>query len=86
MSAMEGSILALLEEHGSLAHEQIAAHLHERPDAVRNTLSSLRERGLVDALTVGELEGETNRAASYWRLTEQGREELARGRRWPNWP
>ena len=82
---MEGSILALLEEHGSLAHEQIAAHLHEPPDAVRNTLLSLRERGLVDALTVGEIEGQTTNTA-YWRLTEQGREELARHRRcWPYW-
>ena len=83
---MEGSILALLEEHGSLAHEQIAAHLRKPPDAVGNTLLSLRDRGLVDVLSVGALEGETTRAASYWRLTEQGREELALRRRWPNWP
>lgn len=45
---MEGSILALLEQHGSLAYEQIAAHLHERPAAVRNTLAGLRDRGLVE--------------------------------------
>jgi DNA-binding transcriptional ArsR family regulator len=54
---MEGSILALLEEHGSLAHEQIAAHLRKPPDAVGNTLLSLRDRGLVDVLSVGALEG-----------------------------
>jgi predicted ArsR family transcriptional regulator len=77
---MEGSILELLERHGSLAYEQIAAHLNEPPDAVRNALADLRERGLVDVLTVGELEGHTTRAAAYWRLTEQGREELARRR------
>jgi hypothetical protein len=28
---MEGSILALLEQHGSLGYEQVAAHLGERP-------------------------------------------------------
>jgi DNA-binding transcriptional ArsR family regulator len=52
---MEGSILELLEQHGSLAYEQIAAHLHKPPDAVRNTLASLRDKGLVDVLSVGEL-------------------------------
>jgi len=75
---MEGSILALLEQHGSLADEQIAAHLHEPPDAVRNALTDLHKRGLVDVLSVGELEGHTTRAAAYWRLTDAGREELAR--------
>jgi predicted ArsR family transcriptional regulator len=78
---MEGSILALLEQHGSLAYEQIAAHLHEPSDAVRNALVSLRDRGLVDVLSVGELEGNVTRAASYWRLTDAGRAELARRRR-----
>jgi predicted ArsR family transcriptional regulator len=78
---MEGSILALLEQHGSLAHEQIAAQLNEPPDTVRNTLVSLRDRGVVDVLTVGELEGHTRLPASYWRLTDAGREELARRRR-----
>jgi predicted ArsR family transcriptional regulator len=78
---MEGSILALLEEHGSLAYDQFAAMLDERPDAVRDVLTRLRDRGLVDVLAVGELEGHRTRAASYWRLTEAGREELARLRR-----
>jgi predicted ArsR family transcriptional regulator len=75
---MKGSILELLEEHGSLAYEQIAAHLHEPPDAVRNVLSSLRGRGLVDVLGVGDLEGHATRTAVYWRLADAGRSELAR--------
>jgi predicted ArsR family transcriptional regulator len=77
---VEGSILELLEQHGSLGYEQIAAHLHERPDVVRNELAALRDKGWVDVLSVGELEGNVTRAASYWRLTEAGREELARRR------
>jgi len=56
-SAMENAILALLEQHGSLGYEQIAAHLNQGPDAVRNALQALRDRGLVDVLSVGELEG-----------------------------
>ena len=75
---MEGSILALLEQHGSLGHEQIAAHLHEPPDAVRNMLAALRDRGLVSVLSVGELQGQLTNAASYWQLTDAGRAELAR--------
>ena len=77
---MEGSILELLEQHGSLAYEQIAAHLHERPDAVRNALADLRDRGLVNVLSVGELVGNLTNAAAYWRLTADGRDELARRR------
>jgi predicted ArsR family transcriptional regulator len=42
---MEGSILELLEQHGSLAYEQIAAHLGAPPDAIRSALQGLRERG-----------------------------------------
>jgi predicted ArsR family transcriptional regulator len=78
---MEGSILELLEQHGSLGYEQIAAHLSERPDEVRNVLTALRDRALVDVLSLGELEGNVTRAASYWRLTDAGRVELARRRR-----
>jgi predicted ArsR family transcriptional regulator len=78
---MEGSILELLERHGSLAYEQIAAHLNEPPDAVRNALATLRDRGLVAVLSVGEMQGHSTRAASYWRLTDQGRVELSRRRR-----
>jgi hypothetical protein len=51
---VEGSILRLLEQHGSLAYEQIAAHLGRPPDAVRNALTGLRERGLIDVLSVGD--------------------------------
>jgi predicted ArsR family transcriptional regulator len=75
---MEGSILELLEKHGSLAYEQIAAHLRFPPDQVRNELTSLRERGLVDVLRVGD--GQPNGPA-YWFLTGAGHEELARRRR-----
>jgi predicted ArsR family transcriptional regulator len=75
---MEESILELLEQHGSLAYEQIAAHLNQAPDAVRNALTAMRERGLVDVLSVGELEAHGARAAAYWRLTDDGRAELAR--------
>ena len=75
---MEGSILALLEQHGSLGYEQIAAHLGRPPDAVRNALTSLSERGLIHVLSVGELRGQPRNAASYWRLSDAGRTELAR--------
>jgi predicted ArsR family transcriptional regulator len=78
---MQGSVLELLEQHGSLAYEQIAAHLHRPPDEVRNTLVAMRDRGLIDVLSVGELEGNVTRAASYWRLTDAGRADLARRRR-----
>ena len=78
---MDASILALLEEHGSLAYDQIAVMLDERADNVRDVLTRLRERGLADVLAVGELEGHRTRAASYWRLTDAGRAELARLRR-----
>ncbi len=83
LSAMEGSILELLEQHGSLGYEQIAAHLGEPPDAVRNALADLRESGLIDVLSVGKLEGNLTTAASYWRLTDAGRRELARLRSMP---
>jgi len=75
---MDESILALLEQYGSFGYEQIAAHLNEPPDAVRRALTRLRDRGLVDALTVGELEAHVARSAAYWRLTDSGRTELAR--------
>jgi predicted ArsR family transcriptional regulator len=74
----EGSILALLAEHGSLAYEQVAAHLGEPPDAVRTMLTKLRSRGLVDAFAVGEMQAHGTTAAAYWRLTDAGRAELAR--------
>lgn len=74
--------MELLEQHGSLGYEQIAAHLHKPPDAVRNALTYLSEAGQVDVLSVGERKGNlTTNAAAYWRLTDSGREELARRRR-----
>lgn len=77
---MEGSILELLAEHSSLGYEQIAAQLGARPDEVRSALADLRDGGLVDVLSVGDLDARTTRAASYWRLTDAGRSELARRR------
>ena len=41
-------------------------------------LRRLRDRGLVDVVAVGELQGHSTNAASYWRLTDAGRDELAR--------
>jgi DNA-binding transcriptional ArsR family regulator len=76
---MERSIFPLLEQHGSLGYEQIAALSQERPGKVREALVRLRERGLVAVLALGELEDRITRAASYWRLTDEGRHELARG-------
>jgi DeoR/GlpR family transcriptional regulator of sugar metabolism len=77
---MEGSILELLEQHGSLAYEQIAAHLNVPPDQVRNDLNNMRERGWIHVLEVGHLPGERDSPA-YWYLTGLGHEELARRRR-----
>lgn len=74
-------ILELLERHGSLAYEQIATHLGERPDTVRNALGGLRDRGLIAVVSVGELVGNLTNSAAYWRLTPTGRAELAQARR-----
>ncbi len=73
---MKLAIMRLLEEHGSLAYDQLAAHLGEPPDAVRAALQALRERGLVDGLPVGRLEGHLTTAVAYWRLTDIGRRQL----------
>jgi predicted ArsR family transcriptional regulator len=80
LGAMESSILELLGQHESLGADQIAAHLAKRLDAVNEKLREMRDRGLVDVLTVGELKGNLTTAASYWRLTDKGRNELARRR------
>jgi predicted ArsR family transcriptional regulator len=79
--ALDAPILELLERHGSLAYEQIAAHLDARPDVVRNALSGLRDRGLIAVVSVGELVGTLTTAAAYWRLTAEGRSALADVRR-----
>jgi predicted ArsR family transcriptional regulator len=77
---VELAILELLERHGSLAYEQIAAHVDERPEDVRSTMTDLREAGFVDVLTLGERDGNNTRGAAYWQLTDAGREELAQWR------
>jgi hypothetical protein len=69
---MEGSILALLEQHESLGFEQIAAHLSEPPEAIRDALTDLRDNGFVSVLSLGELEAHATSSASYWRLTDEG--------------
>ena len=74
---MELAILIVLAQHGSLAADQIAAHLGDSIDDVNLTLRRLRDGGLVDVLAVGELEAHVTTAAAYWRLTEAGRSELA---------
>ena len=75
---MEGSILALLDQQESLGFDQIVAHLAEPADAVRCALTDLRDSGFVGVLSIGETQGHVVGAASYWRLTDRGREELAR--------
>ena len=66
-------------------HTVVAAHLGKPPDAVRTTLTELRARGLVYVFGVGEIEAHVASAAAYWRLTDDGRTELARLRsRSPN--
>jgi len=75
---MERSILALLEQHESLGFDQIVVQLSEPPNAVRSALTDLRERGLVSVFSIGEIEGHVTAAASYWRLTDAGRRDLAR--------
>ena len=74
---MELAILILLGHHGTLAAEQIAAHLDDPLDDVNAALRRLRDRGVVDVLTVGELVGHSTNAAAYWRLTDAGCREIA---------
>jgi len=78
--AMEGSILALLDRHESLGFDQIVVHLDEPANVVRSALTDLRDSGFVGVLSIGEIEGHAKDAATYWRLTDRGREELARRR------
>ena len=75
---MEGSILSVLERHGSLGYEQLAALLDARPDSVRGVLAQLRDRGLISVLPVGRLVDHRTDASAYWQLTAAGRTELAR--------
>jgi DNA-binding transcriptional ArsR family regulator len=80
-ATVERRILELLEQCGSLAFDQIAAHLDEPPSAVRSALGGLRDGGLVEVLTTGDTEAHSTHVATYWRLTDAGRDELARRRR-----
>jgi len=80
---MEVSILALLDQHGALGFDQIVAHLAEPPDTVRSALTDLRDSGFVGVLSIGETEGHTKGVASYWLLSDRGREQLARLRSRP---
>jgi DNA-binding PadR family transcriptional regulator len=75
---VELALLLLLAQQGSLASEQVAAHLGEEPHALYDVLRRLRDQGLVDVLAIGELEAHSTNAASYWRLTGDGYEYLAR--------
>jgi predicted ArsR family transcriptional regulator len=71
-------ILALLEEHGSCRLEEAAAQLEEPPAAVRDALSRLRGLGMVEVVSVGEVEAHRPAATSHWGVTDLGRAELAR--------
>jgi exoribonuclease II len=51
-----------------------------RPNEDRAALVELRESWFSDVLSVGDLAAHTARAASYWRLTDEGRRELERRR------
>lgn len=75
---MELAILITLAQHGPLAADRIAAQLEDPLGEVQAALRRLRDRGLVDVVAVGELQGHSTNAASYWRLTDAGRDELAR--------
>jgi DNA-binding transcriptional ArsR family regulator len=77
---MDGPILELLEEYGSLGYERITALVGAPPQVVRSALAELLESGLVDVVSVGEVQGHKTEAAVYWRLTEEGRQELVRRR------
>jgi predicted ArsR family transcriptional regulator len=77
---MDGSILELLEEYGSLGYEQIAGLVAAPPNVVRSALAELLESGMVDVVSVGEVQGHKTNAAVYWRLTEKGRQQIVRRR------
>ena len=84
LSKMDWSILELLGGRVWLRYDEIAAVLGERPDVIRSTLTNLRERGLVQALSVGDIQAHQRDTSAYWRLTEKGRDQLTR--RPPDWP
>jgi DNA-binding PadR family transcriptional regulator len=71
-------VLAALQEHGSLAVEQIAAFLGRAVGPLNPVVASLRDEGLIRAVALTNFEGHTGVAVAYWRLTDAGHEELAR--------
>ena len=75
---MELAILITLAQRGPLAANQIAAQLEDPLGEVQKALRRLRDRDLVDVVAVGELQGHSTKAAAFWRLTDAGRDELAR--------
>jgi predicted ArsR family transcriptional regulator len=80
---MEVRILELLDE-GTLAPEQIAAHLGLDEAAVRVELDAMRRSGLVDVSTVTVVGNESRTsAAAYWRITHTGRVRLEQLRAGP---
>ena len=77
---MDGPILELLEEYGSLGYERITALVGAPPQVVRSALADLLESGMVDVVGVGDVQGHKTEATVYWRLTEEGRQEIVRQR------
>jgi DNA-binding transcriptional ArsR family regulator len=77
---MDGPILELLEEYGSLGYEQITELVGAPPQVVRSALAELLETGMLDVVHVGEVQGHKTEAAVYWRLAEKGRQEIVRRR------
>jgi DNA-binding MarR family transcriptional regulator len=71
-------VLAVLQEHGSLAVEQIAAFVGRDVSALNPVVASLRDEGLIRAVAVTNFEGHTGVAVAYWRLTDSGQDEFAR--------
>ena len=80
MKLAVNSFRRTMARHALLTNGEIAAQLGARPDEVRSALADLRDSGLVDVLSVGDLDARATKAASYWRLTDAGRSELARRR------
>jgi hypothetical protein len=62
---LDQHILLLLDEHESLAQEQIASHLHEPTHDVRLVLNQLRGIGFVEGLAVGKPEAHVTRPVAY---------------------
>lgn len=72
---MEKEILALLAQ-GSLAPQQIAAHLRADEEEVRTELAALQTLGLIDLATVTPYSPDMNTDAVYWRINAMGEARL----------